>query len=76
MSVVHGEIQIQNGTGRMPHPFQGVFIGQVLLSTVTGEEVPERVQFVLTGIFSVPSAIILTMQFKSKFAIIKDIVIF
>ena len=34
----------------MAHPFQGVLIGQVLLGTVAGKEVPKGMQLILVGI--------------------------
>ncbi len=50
LPVVHSEIHIQNGTGRVAHPFQNVFVGQILLSTVTGEKMSESVKLVLLWI--------------------------
>ena len=50
MKIIHREIHVQNGTRRVAHPFQDVFVGQILLSTIAGKEMSERVQLVLLGI--------------------------
>jgi len=50
MSAIHGKVHIQYCTGRMPHPFENVLVGHILLGTVTGKEMPEGMQLVLLRI--------------------------
>jgi hypothetical protein len=35
----------------MPHPFEDIFVGQILLSTIAGKEMSEGMQLILSGIF-------------------------
>ena len=41
MLFIYGKILIQNDTVGISRPFQGIFVADILLSTVTGKEMPE-----------------------------------